>query len=200
MRGRLISAAASAQRRPRTGVLRRLEAVRILLTSGKRSGCSIDSTARSTSKSGQYRWSSESSSTRTRRAIGASRNHGNLSNGRKSSRSPSRSQRPCSDTFPTSTTEVRLPRCADLIFMLLDQPDRDREPRLAQPEVLRDTDIGVEPYLCLSRFMVNMDVHPRLLSREEIESISSRAKDRGTHRVILPQPARPRLPATQAAA
>src|SRR5262249_4071234 len=82
-----------------------------------------------------------------------SRNHGNLSNGRKSSRSPRRSQSPCSDTFPTSTTEVRLPRCADFIFMLLDQPDRDGESRLAQPEVLRDSNIGVEPYLRLSSFM-----------------------------------------------
>src|SRR5215472_7019429 len=152
MRGRLISAAASAQRRPRTGVLRRLESVRTLLTSGKRSGCSIESTARSTSKSGQYKWSGESSSTFTNCAIGASRNHGNLSNGRKSSRSLSRSQRPCIDTFPTSTSEVRLPRGADFIFMLLDQPDRDGKPCLAQAEVLGDTDIGIEPYLCLSRF------------------------------------------------
>ena len=28
----------------------------ILLTSGNRSGCSMDSTARSTSRSGQYKW------------------------------------------------------------------------------------------------------------------------------------------------
>src|SRR5262249_43200066 len=153
VRGRFIPPAISAQRRPRAGGFRRREVVRTLLTSGKRSGCSIDSTARSTSKSGQYKWSGESNSTLTSWSVGASRHHGKLSKGRKSSRSASRSQRPCAETFPTST-EVRLPRCAVLVFMLLHQPDRDCEPRLAQPEVLRDTDIGVEPYLCLSRFMV----------------------------------------------
>lgn len=42
-----------------------------MLTSGKRSGCSIDSTARSTSKSGQYKWCEEGCCTRTSLAIEA---------------------------------------------------------------------------------------------------------------------------------
>ncbi len=43
-------------------------------------------------------------------------------NGTKRSWSSRNSQKPCFETFVTSTAEVRLPSCADFIFVLLNQP------------------------------------------------------------------------------
>jgi hypothetical protein len=49
--------------------------------------------------------------------------------------------------------------------------------------------------------LMNVNVHPRLLPREEVEAVPSSTKDRGTHRIILPhaapslaRPQRPNVP------
>src|SRR5262249_11158407 len=91
------------------------------LSSGKRLGCSTDSTARSTSRSGQYRWLRCGNSTLQSAPIETSRNHGNCLNETNSSRPLMRSQKPCCDTFVTSTSEVGLPRTAYFILVRLNQ-------------------------------------------------------------------------------
>jgi hypothetical protein len=53
-------------------------------------------------------------------AIGASRNHGKSSNGRKTSVSSRRSQKPSSETLATSTAEAVFP-VEDVIFVLLNR-------------------------------------------------------------------------------
>jgi hypothetical protein len=77
--------------------------------------------------------------------------------------------------------------------MLLNQSERGSKPRRAQPVVLRDTYLRIELELGLARLVMNVNVHPRLFPREEVEAVPSRTKDRGAHRIILPQADAPPL-------
>src|SRR6266516_3995077 len=81
----------------------------------------MDSTARSTSRSGQYKWCALGSWTLVILRTEASRNHGKSLNGTNNSRSARKSQNPCGETLVTSTGEVFRPSVADFIQMLLDQ-------------------------------------------------------------------------------
>src|SRR6202022_678050 len=85
------------------------------------SGCSIESTARSMSRSGQYKWCELGSWTFAISRTDASRNHGNRLNGTNNSRSPIKSQNPWGETLVTSAREVLGPGAADFIQVLLDQ-------------------------------------------------------------------------------
>ena len=69
--------------------------------------------------------------------------------------------------------------------MLLNQSERGSKPRRAQPVVLGDTNVRIEPELGLARLVMNVNVHPRLFPREEVEAVPSRTKDRRAHRIIL---------------
>src|SRR5579864_2886425 len=81
----------------------------------------MDSTARSTSRSGQYKWWGLGSWTFVISRTDASRNHGNWLNGTNSSRSPMHGQNPWGETLVTSAGEVLGPGVADFIQVLLDQ-------------------------------------------------------------------------------
>src|SRR2546425_7850558 len=78
----------------------------------------MDSTAISTSSSGQYKWCGLSNSTFVNALIDASRNQGKCSKAKNRSLPPIRSQKPCEDTLVISTSEVRFPSFADVIFAL----------------------------------------------------------------------------------
>src|SRR5262245_59682632 len=99
--------------------------------------------------------------------MGASRNEGKSPKPRNRSRSPTSSHSPCDDTFVTSTPEVGVPRCADLIFVLLQQPNRNREPLRGHPVVLGDFDDRLHPDLRLPRLVMHVNVHPQFLTGEE---------------------------------
>jgi hypothetical protein len=89
------------------------------LTSGKRSGCSMDSTARSMSRSGHRRCGLGLSTAVISRIV-ASRNHGKVLNPTKISRPSSSNQNPSGATLLTSTAEVTFPCSEDFILMLSD--------------------------------------------------------------------------------
>ena len=55
--------------------------------------------------------------------------------------------------------------------MLLNQSERGSKPRRAQPIVLRDANFWIEPELGLARLVMNVNVHPRLFPREEVEAV-----------------------------
>src|SRR5947207_14327059 len=78
----------------------------------------MDSTAISTSSSGQYKWCGLGNSTFVNALIDASRNQGKYSKAKNRSLPPIRSQKPCEDTLVTSTCEMRFPSFADVIFAL----------------------------------------------------------------------------------
>ena len=139
------------------------------LTSGYRSGCSMESTAKSTSISAQYKWCAEGLATLRIWPTVASRNHGNFEKDTKSSRSSSRSQKPFAETLVTSALEMFLPRGADLIFVLPSQTEGLRTTPRAQTVVGSQFDLWLEPELRLAFGGLNVDVRPRLLPREEVE-------------------------------
>ena len=64
---------------------------------------------------------------------GALLNHGKSSNGRKSSRPSTKSQKPCCEMFVTSASEVAGPGISDLLFAFLDQLLRPPQALIAQP-------------------------------------------------------------------
>jgi hypothetical protein len=73
-----------------------------LALSGYRSGCSIESTERSMSSSGQWRWSGCGRWNWRMSATGARLNHGYSLKGRKNSRSSIKRQKPCWEMLVTS--------------------------------------------------------------------------------------------------
>jgi len=85
------------------------------------------------SNSGQYRWWALGRSTVVTSRIVASWNQGNVLNGRKSSRSSSRSQNPPGATLATSTLKVGFPRSADFIFVFPDKAQGLRDVTRGQP-------------------------------------------------------------------
>src|SRR5438309_1361464 len=95
---------------------------------------------------------------------GASLNQGNSSNGRKSSRSSRRIQRPCREMLVTSASEVAVPGVSDLILVLQDQLTDAFQIAIAELMVLGDLDRRIEPELYLSCGRLDMNVQPRLLA------------------------------------
>ena len=85
---------------------------------GHSSGFSIDRTERSTSRSGQYRWSVLGHSTLRIFVTAASANHGNFSNETNISRPAQYSQKPCAEMLVTSTSEVTFPGLDDFSLMV----------------------------------------------------------------------------------
>ncbi len=83
--------------------------MRHLACSGNLSGCSMVSTPKSISRSGQYKCSWLCSSAFNTFPIGASLNHGKSSYGMNSSRAPSNSHTPWLEIFVTSTPEEAIP-------------------------------------------------------------------------------------------
>jgi hypothetical protein len=73
----------------------------------------------------------------------------------------------------TSVAEVLFPRSADFMPVLLDESHRSPNLAGAQTMTLRHFDPGLKPHLGLALLVLNMDVHPRLLSREEEQTESS---------------------------
>jgi len=117
------------------------------LIRGNRSGCSMDSIARSTSSSGQRRCPARGSRTLRSFPIGTSRNQGKCLKARNLSRPPIRTQKPCSETFVTSGSDVLGPGCSDLILVL---PNKARQgPVRFEPPILREFDGRLQP--CLHR-------------------------------------------------
>src|SRR3989442_13136340 len=131
--------------------------------------------------SAQYRCLALGRSTVVIAAMLASRNHGNSLNATNVSFEPSRSQNPCLETFVTSTAEVRLPRFADFIAISLDDAHCCLQLRGREPGVASHGDLGLQPDLRLPTPALDVNVRPRLLSREEIEAIPADAKDRWAH-------------------
>ena len=79
----------------------------------------MDSTDRSASSCGQYRWFCVGHSTSDNCSIVAFLNQGKFSKGTRSSSDPSNSQKPCFETWVTSATEVIVPGILDLLEMRL---------------------------------------------------------------------------------
>src|SRR5678815_2162879 len=97
----------------------------------------MESTARSTSRSGQYRWWGCGRSTFISLATGASLNQGNSEKGTKSSSSPSSTQKPCFETFVTSTSKMLAPGGTDVLFVFPDQRFHRPELPVIQTVILR---------------------------------------------------------------
>lgn len=65
--------------------------------------------------------------------------------------------------------------------MLLDEASSRCNSSAAQSIVLRQLDPRFKPELCFTIGMVDVDVHPRFLAREEVEAIAAARKHRRTH-------------------
>lgn len=70
--------------------------------------------------------------------------------------------------------------------MLLDHPLGRVQPVRAESVVPRQRDFGVDPELGLPDRMVNVNVRPLFLAREEVEAISTRSEDSRTHDLETP--------------
>ena len=92
-----------------------------------------------------------------------------------------RSQKPSGVTFDTSAAEVRLPRAADFIFMLPNEPKRRSYATPAQSIVACQLHGGIEPELCLTARMLDVYMGPPFLSRKEIEAVPADPEDGRTH-------------------
>src|SRR2546428_618089 len=111
----------------------------------------------------------------------ASRNHGQARNETKYSRRPTSREKPFGVTVVTSATEVRLPRAADFILVLLNQSLCCAKAAGTEAVVPRQLDVGVQPELRLTTGMLNVYVWPPLLERKEVETIPANAEDGRTH-------------------
>src|SRR4051812_15564733 len=103
-------------------------------------------------------------------------NHGKSSNGKKSSRSPRYSQKPCFEILVTSTSKVAVPGILDLILVLQDQLVDTAQIAVAEFDVLRQLDVRRQPELGLTLRGLDVDVWPRLLPGEEVETKGSLAE------------------------
>ena len=117
--------------------------------------------------------------------MGACCNQGKSRNGRKYSCPATISQKPCFDTFPTSTSEVFFPSSADFIFVFQNNLARRRNPAGIQPIVLREFDFGLRPELCFACSVMHVDVHSGFFAREEVKAEPASAENRRTHSFIL---------------
>jgi hypothetical protein len=57
-------------------------------------------------------------------------------------------QKPCGETFETSTDEVPVPSGADFIGVFLDQGQRQPDLSVVQTMILREGYLGLKPELC----------------------------------------------------
>jgi hypothetical protein len=147
--------------------LRRRDAVQARATSWKDAGARMEATERSTSRAGQYRWSSEGRSTWLSWATVADRNHGKSANGRRSSYSSTSSQRPCGEMFVTSAAKVALPGILNLLDVLLNEFHGLHQLSVREPRGGREVDLWRQPELRLPIRMchVHEDARPRDPSR-----------------------------------
>lgn len=65
--------------------------------------------------------------------------------------------------------------------MLLDEAKRLAEFSPGQASVLSNLNHGFEPELCLTVLTLNMDMYPRLFTREEVEPEAAFTKYGGAH-------------------
>ena len=72
-------------------------------------------------------------------------NHGKSLYPKKSSLLSSNNQIPFVETFVTSAPEMRVPRGADFIVMLLREPEGDAQSSRCQTVVLGNLEFGIEP-------------------------------------------------------
>src|SRR2546423_1447568 len=145
----------------------------------------MESTDRSTSSSGQWRWPGRRRSSRRIASTGARLNQGNSSKGRNSSRPSSNSQKPCREMFVTSGSEVVAPGISNVLLMFLDQLLDTPQVLAIQPVVPGQLDARVEPVLRLPIGRLDVDMQALLLAREKEEPERPVAKDRRTHQRIL---------------
>src|ERR1035437_481157 len=89
----------------------------------------------------------------------APRNHGKSVNARKCSRSPTSSQKPCGDTFRTSTLEMSAPMFADFILSFLYNFSQLVQFRRAETFIDRQFDVWLKPEFCLAVRRNHMNVH-----------------------------------------
>src|ERR1039458_1545144 len=75
----------------------------------------------------------------------APRNHGKSVNARKNSRPPTSSQKPCGDTFRTSTLEMSAPMFADFILSFLYNFSQLAQFRRAETLVDRQFNFRLQP-------------------------------------------------------
>ena len=113
--------------------------------------------------------------------MGASRNHGNSANGTKYSPCRNSSQKPCVDTFVTSTSEVIVPGVADDIFVLSNQAKRFIDLDRRQTVALSKFNLRFEPKLGFTSFGLHVNMHSRFFAREEKQAETFRAKNGRTH-------------------
>jgi len=92
-----------------------------------------------------------------------------------------RTQKPCLDKLVISTSEVRFPRVADLIFVPPDQSQGRSDAPRVQSVILRQLDFRLQPELGFAIDMVDMNVYPRLFAREKEETEAAFSKNRGAH-------------------
>jgi hypothetical protein len=116
-------------------------------------------------------------------AIDASRNHGNFSKDTNNSSPPTSSQKPCGETFETSTDEVPVPSGTDFIRVILNQGQRQSDLSVTQTMILRQGYLGLKPEFCFPVRALHVNMAPEFLAGEEIESEDSVPKDRGAHRM-----------------
>src|SRR4030095_4684697 len=105
----------------------------------------------------------------------------NSLNDTNSSCSPTNSQKPCGDTFVTSTREVLRPSIADFINVVLCQLLRLGASLRLEAIGRMQFHSGFDPELCLTLCVLHMYVRPRFLSREEVEPKPLDTQDRRTH-------------------
>ena len=86
----------------------------------------------------------------------------------------------------TSTREVLAPRAADFIEVLLDQNLCLSDVLWLDVEVCGELDDRIDPELGFAFGVLNMNVRPPFLTREEVEPKPPNAKDRRTHSLSIP--------------
>jgi hypothetical protein len=91
------------------------------------------------------------------------------------------SQKPCGETFETSTDEVPVPSGADFISAFLDPGQCDADLSIVQTMILRQGYLGLKPEFCFPIRTLRVDVPSNFLAGEKIETETSIPKDRGAH-------------------
>src|ERR1700730_7898311 len=150
----------------------------------------MESTARSMSRSGQYKWWGLGSWTFVISRTDASRNHGNWLKGTKSSRSPMNSQNPWGETLVTSAREVLGPSAADFIQVLLDQFLCLGDLLRLETEMCHQLQARVDPEFGFAVGVLNVDVSPPFLAGEKVEPEPLDPQNRRTHRASIAQAGR----------
>jgi hypothetical protein len=70
------------------------------------------------------------------------------------------SQKPCGETFETSTDEVPVPSGADFIGVFLDPGQRQPDLSVVQTMILRQSYLGLKPELCFSIRTLHLNMAP----------------------------------------